>query len=67
MHYVEIADIYLNLDHVAYIRKEEHVQLGSVVAIHFSPSDDAPLYIGEQHYDELGALLLEPKRVQKAA
>ena len=66
MHYVEIADLYINLDHVAYIRKEEHVQLGTVVAIHFTSPDDTPLYIGEQHYDELGALLLDPKRVQEA-
>jgi hypothetical protein len=67
MRYVEIANTYLNLDHVAYIRKEEHVQLGPVVAIHFALPDGSPLYIGEQHYDDLAALLLDPKRVRKAA
>lgn len=60
MSYIEIADLFLNLDHVSFIRKEEHAQFGSVVAVHFSDSGAAPLYVGEQHHDELRSLLLNP-------
>lgn len=59
MNYIEIADLFLNLDHVAFIRQEEHSQLGTVLAIHFAASGATPLYIGDQHHDELRALLVE--------
>lgn len=58
MPYIEIADLFVNLDHVSFIRKEEHAQFGSVIAIHLAVSGSTPLYVGEQHFDELRALLL---------
>lgn len=63
MNYIEIADLYLNLDHVSFIRKEEHSQLGSVLAIHFVDPGTSPLFISETHYDELRPLLLGPEEV----
>ena len=65
MNFIEIADLYLNLDHVAFIREEEHSQLGSVLAIHFTSADATPLYISTRHYDELRPLLLKRKRVKE--
>jgi hypothetical protein len=53
MNYIEVADLFLNLDHVTFIRREEHAQFGTVLAIHFNTRSDSPLFIGEQHYDEL--------------
>lgn len=58
MSYIEIADLFLNLEDVSFIRKEEHAQFGSVIAIHFAVSGATPLYVGEQHFDELRKLLL---------
>lgn len=58
MPYIEIADLYLNPDHVSFVRKEEHAQLGSVLAIHLAVPGATSLYVGEQHHDELRALLL---------
>ena len=55
--YIELAEIYLNLDQVAFIRKEEHAHLGSVVAIHFATPGQDPLYIGGHHAEELRTLL----------
>jgi len=63
MHFTEIANFYLNLDHVAFIREEEHSQLGTVLAIHFTSADASPLFINSRHYDELRPLLLERKPV----
>jgi len=63
MHFTEIANFYLNLDHVAFIREEEHSQLGTVLAIHFTSADASPLFINSRHYDELRPLLLERKQV----
>lgn len=57
MNYIELAGTYLNLDHVAFFRKEEHAQLGTVVAVHFCSQGVPPLYVGDQHYEELGRLL----------
>lgn len=65
MKYIEIAGTYVNLHHVAFVRKEEHSQLGPVLAIHFAVTGAKPLYIGEQHYEELGPVLLDSDRVQK--
>lgn len=65
MHFIEIADLYLNLDHVAFIREEEHTQLGNVLAVHFATADTSPLFINTRHYDELRPLLLERKRVRE--
>lgn len=59
MSYIEIADLFVNLDHVSFIRKEEHAQFGSVIAIHLAVSGATPLYVGEQHLSELRALLLD--------
>ena len=59
MSYVEIADHYLNLNHVAYIREEDHSQLGSVLAILFATQGLSPLYLNAEHYDELRPLLLQ--------
>jgi hypothetical protein len=67
MHFIEIADLYLNLDHVAFIREEEHSQLGNVLAIHFTTADASPLYISTRHYDELRPLVLERKRVKETS
>lgn len=58
MSYIEIADLFVNLDHVSFIRQEEHAQFGSVLAIHFAVSGATPLYVGEQHFDELREHLL---------
>lgn len=66
MNYIEIADLYLNLDHVSFVRKEEHSQLGSVLAIHFAAPGATPLYINERHYDDLRPLLIEPTAVEDA-
>lgn len=66
MNYIEIADLYLNLDHVSFIRKEEHSQLGSVLAIHFIEPGSSPLYINQEHYDELRPILLEREEVVDA-
>lgn len=59
MNYAEIADHYLNLDHVAFIREEDHSQLGSVLAIHFAAQGMSPLYLNAEHYDELRPLVLQ--------
>jgi len=59
MNYIEVAGIFLNLDHVSFIREEEHSQLGMVLAIHLATTGSEPLYIGTQHHDELRALLAE--------
>lgn len=53
MRYIDLADIFLNLDQVAFIRREEHAHLGTVVAIHFAEAGLDPLYVGEQHHEEL--------------
>lgn len=66
MPYVEIAELYLNLDHVSFIRKEEHSQLGSVLAVHLAVPGATPLYVGDQHYDELRTLLLNSGADQRA-
>ena len=66
MNYIEIAGIYLNLNHVSFIRKEEHSQLGTALAIHLDTPNADPLYIGAQHYDELRALLINNKTAQQA-
>lgn len=66
MNYIEIADTYINLHHVAFVRKEEHSQLGPVLAIHFAVTGAKPLFIGEQHYEELRPVLLNSDRVQNA-
>ena len=55
--FIELSDLYLNLDQVAFVRKEEHTHLGMVVAIHFAGAGLEPLYIGERHYEELRSLL----------
>ncbi len=55
--FIELAEMYLNLDQVAFIRKEEHAHLGSVVAIHFATPAQEPLYIGAHHAEELPAVL----------
>ena len=67
MHFIEIADLYLNLDHVSFIREEEHSQLGTVLAIHFTSADASPLYISTRHYDDLRPLVLERKRVKETS
>lgn len=59
MNYVEVAGILLNLDHVSFIREEEHSQLGTVLAIHLATTGSDPLYVGTQHHDELRRLLAE--------
>lgn len=56
-HFIQLAEVYLNLDQVAFIRKEDHAQTGAVVAIHFAAAGREPLYIGEHHYEELRSLL----------
>jgi hypothetical protein len=58
MPYIEIADLYLNLDHVCFVRKEEHAQVGKVLAIHFATPGTTPLYVNERHDEELRPLLL---------
>jgi len=65
MNFIEIADLYLNLDHVSFIREEEHSQLGTVLAIHFATAGSSPLYINTRHYDELRPLVLNRKRVKE--
>jgi hypothetical protein len=67
MHFIEIADLYLNLDHVAFIREEEHTQLGHVLAVHFTTADTSPLFISTRHYDELRPLLLDRKRARETS
>jgi len=57
MRFMHVAETYVNLDQVAFIRQEEHAQLGSVVAIHFAAPDRDPLYVAERHFDEVGAVL----------
>jgi hypothetical protein len=57
MNYIELGGTYLNLDHVTFIRKEEHAQFGAVVAIHFHSRSESPLYVAERHYEELHSLL----------
>lgn len=57
MNYIELGSTYLNLDHVTFIRKEEHAQFGTVVAIHFLSRSESPLYVAERHYEELRSLL----------
>ena len=66
MNYIEIADLYLNLEHVAFVRKEEHAQLGKVMAVHFATPGSSPLYLNERHYDELRPLLIEREPVRNA-
>lgn len=65
MPYIEVADAYINLDHVALIRKEEHSQFGSVLAIHFAGTDIEPVYANLNHFEELRALL-DARAVRKA-
>lgn len=67
MNYIEIAGLYLNLDHVSYIREEEHSQFGTVLAIHFSAPGAMPLFIGAHHYDELRTYLLDETPAPEAA
>lgn len=55
--FIELAEIYLNLDQLAFIRTEEHAHLGTVLAIHFATPGQEPLYIGAQHAEELRSLL----------
>jgi hypothetical protein len=57
MKYVELGGTYINLKHVAFIRKEEHSQFGPVVAVHFRSRSESPLYVAERHYEELRSLL----------
>jgi hypothetical protein len=59
MNYVEVAGIFLNLDHVTFIREEEHPHLGLVLAIHLAPTGSDPLFVGTQHHDDLRRLLAE--------
>ena len=59
MNYIEVAGILLNLDHVTFIREEEHPHLGQVLAIHLAPTGSDPLFVGTQHHDELRRLLAE--------
>jgi hypothetical protein len=56
-HFIELAEVYLNLDQVAFVRKEDHAQMGTVVAVHFAAAGLEPLYVGERHFDELRSLL----------
>lgn len=67
MNYIELGGTYLNLDHVTFIRKEEHAQFGSVVAVHFRSQSESPLYVGKHHYDELRSLLALPNGQAKRA
>jgi hypothetical protein len=66
MNYIEIADLYLNLEHVSFVRKEEHAQLGNVLAVHFATPGASPLYLNERHYDELRSVLIEQEPVRHA-
>jgi len=60
MTFIEIAGICINLEHVAYIRKEDHAQLGGVVAIHFADPTAEPLRLSEEHYESLRRALPSP-------
>jgi hypothetical protein len=40
------------------VRKEEHAQVGKVLAIHFATPGTTPLYVNERHDEELRPLLL---------
>ncbi|PEN12929.1 hypothetical protein CRI94_13075 [Longibacter salinarum] len=60
MNFVEIAGISINLDHVVFIREEDHAQLGQVIAIHFAHPERDPLRLSAEHYDELRRLLQAP-------
>ena len=57
MQFMHVAETYVNLDQVAFIRQEEHAHLGPVVAIHFAAAEPEPLYIGQRHFEEIGAAL----------
>jgi len=53
MNYIEVSGMCINLDHVAYIQKEDHPQLGQVVTLHFATPDLSPVRVSEDHYDRL--------------
>jgi len=53
MNYVEVSGMCINLDHVAYIQKEDHPQFGEVVTLHFATPELSPIHVSEEHYDRL--------------
>jgi len=59
MNFIHIAGIYLNLNHIAFVRPEEHPHLGEVVAVHLSQPERDPLYLNSEHLDEIGQMLLQ--------
>lgn len=60
MYFVDVAGTFINLDHVAFVRKEDHAQLGRVVAVHFITEDVKPIHVSEEYYQTLRRHLLTP-------